>query len=111
MSDMPKSLQRAASLRWILLSAALSLTVAAGVLGWFEVVNDGTPAPRAFVWGIAMVVWIAWVALSCSVLVIQRITKRIDRAVKCIIDAICEKRLSNLADLMEDSNVRSINRR
>lgn len=106
---MPKGLQRACLFRWVLAVSAGLLTVVSGVLGWFEWANGGSPAPRAFVFGIAMVGWIAFVALSCALLVLKKVIKRIDRWGERIIATICEKKLTNLADLMEDGNVRWIN--
>jgi hypothetical protein len=111
MSDMPKNLRAAAGLRWILLTTALLLTVAAGTFGWIETVDQWAPAPRAFVLGLAMVAWVAWVALSCAVLVVQRICKRICRAEARILEAIAAARLANLADAVENGNIRSINER
>lgn len=110
MSDMPKHLRAAASARWVLLGVALLLTVVAGAFGWFETVNDWAPAPRAFLWGLAMVAWIAWVAISCTVFVVQRIGKCICRSEARITRALCENRLNNLADAVEN-NVRPINER
>lgn len=112
MSDVSKGLQRACGARWVLATSAGLLTVVSGVLGWLEVANGGSPAPRSFVFGIAMVVWIAWIALTCSLLVIKQVNKRIDRWGNRVVAALCEKRLTNLADLMEeDGNIRSIRRR
>lgn len=108
MSEVPKGLQRAAGLRWALVVSAVLLTVVAGVLGFFEVASSGSSAPRSFVMSIAMVVWSAWIALSCALWIIKRITKCISRAKNEIIAAIVEKRLGNVADLMED-NIRWIN--
>jgi len=103
---MPKNLQRASSIRWALLVSAISLTVVGGALGWIEVVNDASPAPRSFVLGIAMVGWVAFVALSCALLVVKKITKRIDRATNQIIDALMVAKL-----VEENGNVRWINDR
>lgn len=116
MSDMPKNLQGAAGLRWILLASAALLTVVSGGLGWIEMVYDNSTAPRSFVWGIALVAWIGWITLCCTVFVCKRLAarearleKRAERNTVRIIEAICEKRLANLADLMEEDNIRPIN--
>ena len=111
MPDMPKSLRTAATTRWILLSVAVALTATSGVLGWIEVAEKLEPAPRAFVWGMAMVAWIAWIALCCALFVVQRVNKRICRMETRLLEAITARRIENLAQCIEDSNVRSINER
>jgi heme A synthase len=110
---MPKGLHRAAGLRWILLSAAALLTVVAGLLGWIEVADDSAPAPRAFVWGTAMVVWIGFISLCCMVFHLKRQAirdarnrKEAERNTQRILAAIVERRLTSLADLLEE-DVRS----
>lgn len=117
MSDMPKGLRTVASYRWVLLTIALLLTVVALLLGWLEVQYDNSPTPRAFVWGTAMVVWVTWVLLSCTVCAVRVVIKAVQRANERlrvqIIEAICERRMEILADLMEEGggNVRSIDGR
>lgn len=115
MSDMPKNLQRAAACRWILGASAALLTVVVGALGWIEIIDDASPAPRGLVGLAALVFWFATICLWCTVVICKRLAardarleKRSDRNAERIIAAICEKRLENLADLMED-NVRPIN--
>jgi hypothetical protein len=122
MSDMPTSVQRIADLRWVLLGSAALLTVVAGFLGWTEVV-DGAPATATrFVWGAALVLWVAFVLVCCTYVLLKRdariaeeqarIAEERKRDTARIISAITERRLTNLADLMEDEGkVRSINGR
>jgi hypothetical protein len=82
-----------------------------GAFCWYEVVNDSPSAPRAFVMSCAIVAWMAWVALCAAIIVVQAVIKRIESVKRQIIAAICDRRLAPLADLMEDDNVRWINRK
>lgn len=118
MSDMPKNLQRAAAFRWILGASAALLTVVVGALGWIEIIDDTSPAPRGLVGLAAMVFWCAFITTCCTVVICKRLAirdarleKRVERQTSVIVAAIAEQRLSNLADFMEeeDRNVRWIN--
>jgi len=122
MSDIPKNLRSAARLRCIVLIAAGLLTVVTVLLWWFELASGGSAAStaaRTFFWGVTHVAWDGWILLSCTVFICQRLAEREARADELaerntvrLIEAQCDRRLSNLADLMEeDGNVRWINRK
>lgn len=119
MSDTTKAVRRTAGLRWIFLIAAALLTVVAVYLGWIETVNELPAAPRSIVWGAALASWIGAIQAWCTRTQLERqarfeeqidekLEEQIKQATERIIAAITEKRLHELADLMED-NVRSIN--
>lgn len=112
MSDMPKALRTAAGYRWVLILSAVLLSVVTGVLAWNEVASGGSSALRALVQSVAIVAWVAVVALCVAIMTTKAIMKAIhreaERAKQDILGAICERRLGPLADLMEEDNIRSI---
>lgn len=91
--------------RWATFGAAGLLTVVTGFLVWAEVADGAAPGPRAFVWGVAMLLWFAGIALSCSLLIIRRVTKRIDCWGKKLVRAYGLQRLESLAELLDETNV------
>lgn len=131
MSDLPKGLQRAADFRWILLSVALLLTVIAGTLGWVEM-KEGIPAaPRAFSWGFAIILWIGFITLCCTVIILKRMARQqqcakrqVDELAEStkrqleelagqfqknmaeLASAVAEGRLAELASMIQNDNVR-----
>ena len=108
MSDMPKGLKVASTVRWSLAAAASLLTVTSGYLVWVEVTDRTSSGPRAFIWAISLLLWIAFVALSCAILVVRCVVKRIDRWGNKLLRAYATQRGGAGFELMDETNVTSI---
>lgn len=135
MTQTDKDLRSSASLKWVLTSIALLLTVVSLVGGSLEAVTGGSPVARGVAGLLAIIASTAAGAVFTwqrMLMVERRLNDRMDRnaadwqrrldehdehldkRVKCttkqIIAAIAETRLTQLADLVEGvGTVRSIN--
>lgn len=119
MCDVPKTLRTVASLRRGFLAAASLLTVVTCVVTWIEIASGYSSAARFFMSVSTSVAWIVYAVIWATQVICRTLSEqdvcaetRAERDTQLIMDAVCEKRMANIANAMdEDGNVRRIKRK